>query len=260
MTTAAPQERVRDYLDANGPRVVVPLDNLLTTWAVKTGSADELQDIVADLASVGVTVDKPLAHLLPKDPVELTAQYDAPPTGPAEGPGRGRGRRMAGMVALALALVGVGVAAWLGLRAGEDCDPAAAGPHRMLGDCGQGAPIAAPALGGRDLRLSVPTHDRPPREEDVPRKPSSSQLQTLRGSGTTAQAPDVPAPSRTAGAGLPVRLAGGLAMPVKPPGRLGYRARDRRPSCGRRRSAAGSTTWATAASSTGTASGTTVTS
>jgi hypothetical protein len=136
VTASAPAQTIRRYLDGNG-NVEVPVHNLLSSWHLREPTQIDRQQIVAELAEVGVGLSRPLSELSPDEPVTLalrtdarpiweTAVPDVPPPGPSPSSGgsrRGRWRIVAIGVAALLAAAGAAAGTFFvgqGTRQSED--------------------------------------------------------------------------------------------------------------------------------------------
>ena len=124
MTSAAPEQQIRRYLEQQGGQSEATVEHLLESFGTGEGDARGRAGITDALASVGVRLDRPLAGLAPHEPVTLSlapARTGSPPPWAREAPavvpppwqtGESRGG------APQFALIAVAVLAALGAAAG----------------------------------------------------------------------------------------------------------------------------------------------
>ena len=89
MTSAAPEQQIRHYLEQQGGQSEATVQHLLESFRIGEGDARGRAAITEALASVGVGLDRPLAGLAPHEPVTLwlaPARTDSPPPWATEAP------------------------------------------------------------------------------------------------------------------------------------------------------------------------------
>lgn len=135
MTSAAPEQQIRRYLEEQGGQSEATVEHLLISFGFGEGDERDRLAIVEALTSVGVRVDRPLVGLHGHEPVTLSlvtplagslppwsqaATKVLPP--PEEAGGSRRGVRRFGLIAIVV-LAAVGAAAGgyvIGERSGVD--------------------------------------------------------------------------------------------------------------------------------------------
>jgi hypothetical protein len=139
MTSAAPEQQIRRYLEQQGGQSEATVEHLLESFGTGEGDARGRAAITDALASVGVRLDRPLAGLAPHEPVTLwlaPARTGSPPPWAREAPAvvpppwqtgesRGGAPRSALIAVAVLAALGAAAGGYLiGQGSGADLDRA----------------------------------------------------------------------------------------------------------------------------------------
>lgn len=139
MTSAAPEQQIRRYLEQHGSQSEATVEHLLESFGTGEGDARGRAAITDALASVGVRLDRPLAGLAPHEPVTLwlaPARTGSPPPWAREAPAvvpppwqtgesRGGAPRSALIAVAVLAALGAAAGGYLiGQGSGADLDRA----------------------------------------------------------------------------------------------------------------------------------------